>query len=60
MLQLARLGRRLSTAGKISIVYTYSSAAAGVIFTTLFFSLNYGCYPKAGMFVMNCEENEML
>jgi hypothetical protein len=31
MLQLARLGRRLSTAGKISIVYTYSSAAAGAM-----------------------------
>ena len=31
MLQLARLGRKLSTAGKISIVYTYSSAAAGAM-----------------------------
>ena len=31
MLQLTRLGRRLSSAGRISIVYTYSSAAAGAM-----------------------------
>jgi hypothetical protein len=31
MLQMARLGRRLSTAGKVSIVYTYSPAAAGAM-----------------------------